>query len=187
MQDITPFENWQYLYNSEEDELSPFYGRDYNEFEFINTIYNYYIHPQWDEFGSRTLYMKILMADYEAGYMIIELIGEWNDAIENDIMTLKREVIDIFIRHGINKFIIIAENVLNFHSSDDSYYEEWYDDIKEQNGWIVILNMPKATQHDFLKARLNNFVELLNYLPWRTIKPDLLFNQIDSVFSRRLE
>lgn len=187
MQDIEPFENWQYLYNSEEDELSPFHGRDYSQFEFINTIYNYYIHPQWDEFGSRTLYMKVLMVDYELHFMIIELIGEWNDAIENDIMTLKREVIDIFIRHGIYKFIIIAENVLNFHSSDDSYYEEWFEDIKEQNGWIVILNMPNATQHDFLKARLNNYVELLNYLPWRTIKPELLFNQIDSVFSRRLE
>jgi hypothetical protein len=187
MQDIEPFENWQYLYNSEEDELSPFHGRDYSQFEFINTIYNYYIHPQWDDFGSRTLYMKILMADYEAHFMIIELIGEWNDAIENDIMTLKRDVVDIFIRHGINKFIIIAENVLNFHSSDDSYYEEWFEDIKEQNGWIVILNMPQATQHDFLRARLNNYVDLLDYVPWRTIKPDLLFNQIDSVFTRRLD
>ena len=187
MQDIEPYENWQYLYNSEEDELSPFHGRDYSQFEFINTIYNYYIHPQWDDFGSRTLYMKVLMVDYEMHYMIIELIGEWNDAIENDIMTLKREVIDLFIRNGINKFILIAENVLNFHSSDDSYYEEWFEDIQEQNGWIVILNMPNATQHDFLRTRLNNYIDLLNFPPWRTIKPDLLFNQIDSVFSRRLE
>ena len=187
MQDIEPYENWQYLYNSEEDELSPFHGRDYSQFEFINTIYNYYIHPQWDDFGSRTLYMKVLMVDYEIHYMIIELIGEWNDAIENDIMTLKREVIDLFIRHGINKFILIAENVLNFHSSDDSYYEEWFEDIQDQNGWIVILNMPNATQHDFLRTRLNNYVDLLNFPPWRTIKPDLLFNQIDSVYSRRLD
>ena len=187
MQDIEPFENWQYLYNSEEDELSPFHGRDYSQFEFINTIYNYYIHPQWDEFGSRTLYMKVLMVDYEMHYMIIELIGEWNDAIENDIMTLKREVIDLFIRNGINKFILIAENVLNFHSSDDSYYEEWFEDIQDQNGWIVILNMPNATQHDFLRTRLNNYIDLLNFPPWRTIKPDLLFNQIDSVYSRRLD
>ena len=187
MQDIEPYENWQYLYNSEEDELSPFHGRDYSQFEFINTIYNYYIHPQWDEFGSRTLYMKVLMVDYEMHYMIIELIGEWNDAIENDIMTLKREVIDLFIRNGINKFILIAENVLNFHSSDDSYYEEWFEDIQEQNGWIVILNMPNATQHDFLRTRLNNYIDLLNFPPWRTIKPDLLFNQIDSVYSRRLD
>lgn len=187
MQDIEPFENWQHLYTSEEDELSPFYGREYSQFEFTNTIYNYYIHPLWDYFGSRTIYMKVLMADYEAGYVIIELIGEWNDAIENDIMTLKREVIDIFLRNGIRKFIIITENVLNFHSSDDSYYEEWFEDVNDVNGWIVILNMPEATQHDYIKARLNNYTELINYSQWRTLKPDLLFNQIDNILLRRLD
>jgi hypothetical protein len=186
MQDIEPFENWQYLYSSEDDERSPFYGREYSQFEFINTIYNYYIHPLWDDFGSRTLYLKVLMADYDAKYMIIELLGEWNDAIENDIMTLKREVIDDFIRQGISKFILITENVLNFHSSDDSYYEEWFEDIAEGDGWIVSLNMPEATQHDFVKARLNNYIELINFVPWRTMKPDVIFNQIDNILLRRL-
>ena len=64
------------------------------------------------------------MVDYDLNFAIIELIGEWNDAIENDIMTLRREVTDKLQEQGINKFIIIAENVLNFHSSDDSYYEK---------------------------------------------------------------
>jgi len=63
MHNIEPYENWDYLYSSERDEHSPFYGREYSEFEFVNTIYNYYIHPLWDDFGSRTLYLKILMAD----------------------------------------------------------------------------------------------------------------------------
>ena len=187
MQDIEPYDNWQYLYSSEEDERSPFYGREYSQFEFINTIYNYYIHPLWDEFGSSTLYLKVLMADYDAKYMIIELIGEWNDAIENDIMRLKRDVIDEFIRQGITKFILIAENVLNFHSSDDSYYEEWSEDITDSGGWIVSLNMPEQTQYDFIKARLNNYVELIACAPWRTMKPDVLFNQIDNILLRRLD
>lgn len=187
MQEIEPFYNWQHLYTSEEDELSPFYGIEYNEFEFTNTIYNYYIHPHWDEFGSKTLYLKILMADYEAKYAIIELIGEWNDAIENDIMRLKREVIDELIRNGITKFILIAENVLNFHSSDDSYYEEWFEDIEDENGWIISLNMPEATQHDFLKARLNNYVNLMDYAQWRTMKPELLYNRLDNIMLRRLD
>jgi hypothetical protein len=186
MQDIEPFENWQYLYSSEEDERSPFYGREYSQFEFINTIYNYYIHPLWDDFGSRTLYLKILMADYETQYVIIELLGEWNDAIENDIMSLKREVIDEFLRQGISKFILITENVLNFHSSDNSYYEEWFEDVTDANGWIVILNMPEATQHDFKKARLNNYMEFIGFAPWRTMKPDVLFNQLDNILLRRL-
>ncbi|MEJ7675142.1 MAG: hypothetical protein WKF59_21170 [Chitinophagaceae bacterium] len=43
-----------------------FYGREYSEFDFSQTVYNYYIHPQWDEFGSSTLYIKVLMADYAA-------------------------------------------------------------------------------------------------------------------------
>jgi len=186
MQDIEPYDNWQYLYSSEEDERSPFYGREYSQFEFINTIYNYYIHPLWDEFGSSTLYLKVLMADYEAKYVIIELIGEWNDAIENDIMRLKRDVIDEFLRQGISKFILITENVLNFHSSDDSYYEEWFEDITDEGGWIVSLNMPEQSQHDFIKAHLNNYVELIGCAPWRTMKPDILFNQLDNILLRRL-
>ena len=76
MQDIEPYDNWNYLYDSETDERSPFYGREYNKFEFTNTIYNYYIHPLWDEFGSSTLYLKVLMADYDEQYAIIEMIGK---------------------------------------------------------------------------------------------------------------
>ena len=96
---------------SEEDQLSPFYGREYSEFEFTQTVYNYFIHPQWDDFGSRTLYVKVLMADRDEKYAIIEMIGEWNDAIENDIMTLKRDVIDEFEYQGITKFILIHINI----------------------------------------------------------------------------
>lgn len=187
MQNIEPYHNWQYLYISEDDERSPFYGREYSEFAFTQTIYNYYIHPQWDEFGSSTLYLKVLMADYQEQYVIIELIGEWNDAIENDIMRLKRDVIDEFRLQGIIKFILIAENVLNFHSSDDSYYEEWYEDSIDSGGWVVCLNMPEQTQHDFKKARLNNYIELIYFPQWRTMKPDLLFSEIDNVLMRRLD
>ena len=130
MHTIEPYYNWRHLYTAEEDELSPFYGREYSEFEFSNTVYNYYIHPQWDDIDSRTLYIKILFVEYDYNFAIIELMGEWNDAIENDIQTLKRNIIDLLIARHIYKFILIGENILNFHSDDDSYYEEWYDDIK---------------------------------------------------------
>jgi hypothetical protein len=186
MQNIEPYDNWQYLYTSENDERSPFYGREYSEFTFTQTVYNYYIHPLWDEFGSATLYLKVLMADYQEKYAIIELIGEWNDAIENDIMRLKRDVIDEFLREGVTKFILISENVLNFHSSDDSYYEEWFEDVHDAGGWIVSLNMPEQTQYDFVRAHLNNYIELINFPPWRTMKPDVLFNQVDNILLRRL-
>src|SRR6516162_7436848 len=187
MHDIEPFYNWRHLYVSEEDERSPFYGRVYSEFEYSHTIYNYYIHPQWDEFGSRTLYLKVLMADYDERYAIIELIGEWNDAIENDIMNLKREVVDKMISTGITKFILIAENVLNFHSSDKEYYEEWFEEVTDAQGWIVCLNMPEQTQYDFRQAKLNRFIELMELPDWRIYKPIHLFRKIDQIMVNRLK
>ncbi|MFM7709736.1 MAG: hypothetical protein ACKO5C_02360, partial [Ferruginibacter sp.] len=80
MHDIEPYYNWRHLYLSEEDPQSPFYQQEHSEFEFSQTIYNFYIHPQWDNFGSRTLFCKIIFVDYDDGYAIMELIGEWNDA-----------------------------------------------------------------------------------------------------------
>ena len=186
MQNIEPYDNWRYLYTSEDDERSPFYGRVYSEFEFTQTVYNYYIHPQWDEFGSSTLYIKILIADYVSRYAIIEMIGEWNDAIENDIMSLKRDVIDKLLREGITKYILIAENVLNFHSSDNSYYEEWNEDVSDEGGWMICINMPEQTQYDFKRARLHHYIELIDLPQWRTIKPDLLFTQLDNILMKRL-
>ncbi|HEY8396363.1 MAG TPA: hypothetical protein VIK80_00395 [Flavihumibacter sp.] len=184
---LEPFYNWRHIYISEEDERSPFYGREYSEFEFSQTIYNYYIHPQWDEFGSRTLYLKVLLADYEEQYAIIELLGEWNDAIENDIMQLKREVIDKFQELGIHKFIFIAENVLNYHSGDRDYYEEWYEDMIDNDGWAVLLNMPEQTQYDFRKAKLQRFIELVELDNWRTYKPYHLFKKINEEQVKRLD
>jgi hypothetical protein len=187
MHDIEPFYNWRHLYVSEEDERSPFYGRVYSEFEYSQTIYNYYIHPQWDEFGSRTLYMKVLLADYDEHYVVIELIGEWNDAIENDIMNIKRDVADKFMSQGIFKFILIAENVLNFHSGDKDYYEEWYEETQDQNGWVVCLNMPEQTQYDFRRARLDRYIELIELDNWRTYKPFHLFKKVDQQLINRLQ
>lgn len=187
MHEIEPFYNWRHIYTSEQDERSPFFGRVYSEFTFSQTVYNYYIHPQWDDFGSRTMYLKMLLADYEEKYAVIELIGEWNDAIENDIMELKREVIDHFIYQGITKFIFIAENVLNFHSGDKDYYQEWFDEVTEEAGWVVILNMPEQTQYDFKRARLNRYVELMEIDNWRTYRPFHLFKKIDEQIMKRLE
>lgn len=186
MQDIEPFYNWRYIYTSEEDQQSPFFGRTYSEFEFSQTVYNYYIHPQWDDFGSRTLYLKVLMADYEEKYVVIEMIGEWNDAIENDIMELKREVLEKFMLEGIYKFILIGENVLNFHSDGKDYYEELYEEVSEENGWVVCLNMPESAQYDFRRAHLNRYVELMELINWRTYKPFHLFKKIDNELMARL-
>lgn len=180
MHEIEPFYNWQHLYNAEEDEHSPFYGVEHSEFMFSNTVYNYYIHPQWDEFGSRTLYLKILFADYDLNYAIIEMIGEWNDAVENDIMQLKRSIIDQMVAQHIYKFIFIVENVLNFHSSDADYYEEWYDDIKDEGGWIVAVNMPEQTKYDFRQSHIDRYIRMMEVDNWRTYQPQDFFQLIDN-------
>ena len=187
MHDIEPYYNWRHLYIASEDAQSPFYGREYSEIEFTNSIYNFVIHPQWDDFGSRTLYLKIIYVDYELNFAIIEMIGEWNDAIENDIMELKREIFDLLYTLKIYKYILIAENVLNFHSSDKEYYQEWYEELSEVNGWAVILNMPEATQQDFKKKKLQYYIVLMELLDWRVYKPYHLFKKIDDQLMKRLD
>jgi hypothetical protein len=178
MHTIEPFYNWQHIYESEKDVRSPFFGREHSEFEFSQTIYNYYIHPQWDEFGSKTLYAKVLMTDYEEKYVVIELLGEWNDAVENDIMHLKREVVDKFMQVGICFFIFIAENVLNYHYDSNDYYEEWAEDLEDRGGWAVCLNLPPQTLREFQQYCLDRYLHLQDLPDWRNYKPYHLFKKL---------
>jgi hypothetical protein len=187
MQDLEPYYSWKEMYTAAEDELSPFYGREYSEFVYSNTLYNYYIHPQWDDFGSSTLYMKVLFADYERSFAIIEFIGEWNDCINNDIMLLKRDIIDTFLQHKINRFILIGENVLNYHASDDCYYQEWFDDLDD--GWIALVNFREHVLKEFEKNNLDYYFATggeLNDIGWRTYSPFQLFERIQHIISHRL-
>lgn len=184
MHDIEPYYRWRDYYVASEDERSPFFGRVYSEFQFTHQVYNYFIHPQWDEFGSSTLYLKILYADYTEQFAIIELIGEWNDCISNDIMFLKREVIDPLADQGIRKFILICENVLNFHGSDDCYYEEWFEDIVEEEGWICFINTLRHVAEEMKETQLDHFVnfgEEFNNINWRPHKPKAIMRAIDAL------
>lgn len=184
MHDIEPYYKWRDHYIASEDEKSPFYGREYDEFRFTNKIYNYFIHPQWDQFGSHTLYSKILYADYEDQFAIIELIGEWNDCISNDIMFLKREIVDQLALHGIVKYILICENVLNYHGGEDDYYEEWYDDVSDDLGWICFINTLDHVALEMRDTKLQHFVNFgqdFNHLNWRPHKPKSIFLAIEAL------
>ncbi|MCB9251575.1 MAG: hypothetical protein H6605_03860 [Flavobacteriales bacterium] len=187
MHSIEPFYNWQHIYKPEDDKLSPFFGLKNSEVYFSKTIYEHYIHPQWDEFGSNTLYLKMLQVDYEEGYCVIELMGEWNDCIENDIMYLKREVIDELTVLGIHKFILIGENVLNFHASDEEYYEEWYQDVED--GWIAMINFREHVLEEFSKFKIDYYVNFggeLNSLNWRRNTAKALFSKVNEILEHRL-
>ena len=188
MHSIEPFYNWRHLYVAAEDPISPFFGREYSEFEYENKIYNYFIHPQWDEIGSETLYIKILFVDYTESYAVLEFIGEWNDAINNDIMLLKREIIDELQKQGVNKYILIGENVLNFHASDDCYYEEWFDDIED--GWIAFINFRENVLKEFEAYNIDYYYVSggeLNEFNWRRFSPGQLFGNINKIISKRLK
>ncbi len=181
MQDIEPYYRWRDYYVAAEDKDSPFYGREYSELHYTDKIYNYYIHPQWDYFGSPTLYMKLLFVDYDDGYAIMEFIGEWNDCITNDIMFLKRDIADVLIEKGINKFILLCDNVLNFHGSDDCYYEEWWDDIKERGGWVCVINAFDHVSTEMKRTRLQYYIHfgiIFNDVSWHNKLPEMVFQEI---------
>ncbi len=188
MQDIAPFPRWHVEYAAEDDKDSPFYGRTYNDMMCKHRIYNYYIHPHWDSFGSETLYLKILYADYNENYCIIEMMGEWNDTLHNDIAILKQKVIEPMLDQSIHKFILLTENVLNFHGSDDCYYEEWAEECREESGWIVLLNTFDHVAAEMNSTGLQHFIHYgwqFNHIDWRLHKPKTLYQLVEDCLENR--
>jgi hypothetical protein len=184
---LEPHYNWRNHYMAEDDPLSPFYGREYSEFEYSQRIYNYVIHPQWDGFGSATLYLKLLFVDYSGGFAIIELLGEWNDLLGNDIMFLKRDMAELLMQHGVDKFILIGENVLNFHYSDEEYYAEWAEEIPD--GWVALVNFRKHVTDEMRRARITDHLlldERLSDLDWRAATPHQVCDIVAAIVGRRL-
>jgi hypothetical protein len=189
MHDIEPFYGWRDHYVASEDVRSPFFEREYSETHFTDQIYDHFIHPQWDNLGSTTLFAKVLYADYEESYAILELMGEWNDTLFNDIMTLKRQLIEPLMSEGVSRFILLGENVLNFHNSDDCYYEEWFDEVTDEDGWIALVNFRTHVIEEFADIDLDSYFVLggeLQELAWRTFSPEHLFSRIDENVARRL-
>lgn len=187
MHELEPFYSWQHLYRASGDSRSPFFGKQNNEVYFEHTIYNYYIHPQWDDFGSQTLYLKILYTDYDQQYSIIELLGEWNDILYNDVMYLYRNVIESLLDEGIKYFVLIGENVLDFHSDTDDYYAEWFDNIED--GWIIGINFRKHVIEEFCNTNIDQYIAFgggFDDFEWRKLQPEQLFSFLDSLIIKRL-
>lgn len=181
MHDIEPHFKWRDRYVASEDKRSPFYGRRYSEFQFTQKVYNYYIHPQWDEHGSPTLYSKILYCDYNEKYVIMEFIGEWNDCISNDIMILKQNIINQLVNEGIDKFILLCDNLMNFHGDDDCYYEEWLSDIGDEGGWVCMLDLRDHIEQEMRDTSIDHYINLgesMNDIQWRGLTPALLYQAV---------
>jgi hypothetical protein len=104
-------------------------------------------------------------------------------------MTLKREVIDLLVAEGVVKFVLIGENVLNFHHSDDSYYEEWFEDVSDRDGWIALLNFREHVLQDMQAADLDQFFVSggeINELAWRTMTPAHFYQRVSDYVTRRI-
>jgi hypothetical protein len=186
MHTIEPFYNWQKYYEADKDMRSPFFGNTYSIY-YEHDVYGYYIDPNWEDIGSETLFVKLQSVDYEENFAVIELFGEWNDTLHNDIMYLKTNVIDTLLLSGIDKFILIAENVFQFHGGDTDYYEEWFEEIED--GWIALINSPDFILSEMKKYQIDyylNFGGTLQIPDWRTAQPKQLAKLIHQLMQRRL-
>ena len=76
---------------------------------------------------------------------------------------------------------------MNFHSSEDDYYQEWVDEVED--GWIVALNFRNHVADEFAAARIDYYLALggqFNTLEWRSFSPQKLFAHIESLVMKRL-
>jgi len=98
-------------------------------------------------------------------------------------MFLKRDIIDCLIREGIHKFILIGENILNLHAGDDDYYEEWYEDIIDEGGWAMAINLREHVIDELDKGGINRYIHYGRHytdIPWRKFKPEQLVVLLES-------
>lgn len=187
MHELEPFDGWLGIYDSNLDERLPFFGENHDQYDL--TFYNHILHPEWDFIGSETLFVKVIFADYQENTVIIEMIGEWNDTLHNDCMHLKRNLIDFLLQEGITRFLLIGENVLNFHGAEDDYYQEWNDEIEDSGGWIIALGFRDFIWREWEKYGLGSYfnwggpMEISN---WRGQNPKTLLNIMDNLLARRI-
>jgi len=88
------------------------------------------------------------------------------------------------MKWDIHKFIVICENVLNFHGDEADYYEEWFEDVNEEGGWICFLNTLDHVETEMRENQIHHYVNLgpdFNGMNWRKLKPKLFCKAIDAM------
>ncbi len=97
-------------------------------------------------------------------------------------MLLKTELIDQLIDCGIQNFVIIMENVLNFHADENDYYQEWKEDIQ---GEIYLINALPQVLDELYRYHLNHqlsFGGRLNDFDWRKLNPEQIIEVLETKF-----
>jgi len=184
---IEPYYGWLHLYSHEMDEMSPFHEVEHNLFYFDRHVYTFNAHPLWDSIESESLLMKILFVDYDSGYTIIELFGEWNDLFENDFKLMCENCLDIMLYYGVEKYIFICENVFNIYFEHDDYYSHFMEQLEE--GWMCVLKARSNVLEEFVKYDIQQYFywnHELDKLNWRKLKPWEIKDKIDASISKLL-
>ncbi|MCB9233679.1 MAG: hypothetical protein H6581_18625 [Bacteroidia bacterium] len=159
----------------------------HNLFDYDRSIYNYLAHPQWDEINSENLLVKILFADYERQYAVLELLGDWNDLYQNDFKLLAENCLTYLVDEGINQIILIVENVFNTYLGEDDYYEAMQDELGD--GWICLLRPREQMKMEIEQYGIDRYLfwsPALDEIRWRKLKPLQLFEIVHAVITRPL-
>jgi hypothetical protein len=180
LHNIEPFFGWLDMYNHEMDPNSPFHEAEHNQFYYDRSVNNIPAHPLWDFIDSESLLIKILFADYESGFAIIELFGEWNDLYDNDFKLLSENCLSYLIDCGINRFIFVCENVFNAYLDADDYYAAMQEELED--GWMCLLKARNTLIEEMSQYNISDYFfwnPAFDELPWRRMKPAEIFYLVE--------
>lgn len=181
LRDIEPFYGWQHLYQTEKDTLSPFYEVTHSEFYYDRFVNGIPMHPQWEDFGSESLLCKIIYANYKVGFAIIELVGEWNDLFENDYKLFAENCLTYLVDNGIDKIVLICENVFHIYLQDDDYYDAMQEEMGEE-GWICLLKPREEVVEEMTQYHILDYFfwsQILDEVNWRALNPLEILKRIE--------
>jgi hypothetical protein len=77
---------------------------------------------------------------------------------------------------------------MNFHASDDSYYEEWFQDVED--GWIAFVNFREHVLQELRSNGIDYYVNIggnLDDISWRKLGPRQLYKEIEDFLVKRLD
>ena len=74
--------------------------------------------------------------------------------------------------------------MLNFHASDDCYYEEWAEECRDEGGWICLINTREHIEDEMKEMRLQyylNFGAYYNEINWRPHQPHNFYKVVTAL------
>ena len=77
--------------------------------------------------------------------------------------------------------------MLNFHASDDCYYEEWFQEVED--GWQAGIKFRANVILEFKNGNIDYYINFggeLDDMSWRSSKPIQMFKKVEEQLSRRL-